>query len=131
MQWWALTCNGAIIACFAGGEHRARLHGMITSFEMDPQFVAASPGDLLIQHVIVDACGRGNATFDLGVGEARYKSSWCDVAEPLFDCVIPVSVSGQVFAAIERVRLSLKRTVKQTPWIWRLVLQARRLKNPG
>ena len=128
MEWFALACGGEIIAAFAGGEHRGRLHGMVTSFALAPDIAIASPGDQLMQRLCVHACQRGLHTFDLGTGEARYKSTWCSEAEPLFDCLIPTSAQGRLYGAVETARLADKRRIKQTPWLWTMVLRARKRK---
>ena len=61
----------------------------------------------------------------LGVGEAGYKNAWCDVAEPLFDTLLPVSATGRARSTLEAARLALKRRIKQTPWIWALAKKVR------
>ena len=126
MEWYALVCGGKIVAEFAGGSHRGRLHGMVTSFDMSPEFAVASPGDLLMQRLFGEACRQGISTLDLGIGEARYKASYCDAAEPLFDVIVPASLKGRVYARLELWRLALKRRVKQSPRLWRLVLRLRK-----
>ena len=128
MQWYALACAGDIIAVFAGGEHRGRLHGMLTSFDMTPEIANYSPGDHLMQRLLVHSCQRGLRALDLGIGESRFKSTWCGQAEPLFDCLIPASAQGRLFAAMETARLAIKRHIKQTPWLWAMVLRARKWK---
>jgi hypothetical protein len=44
-----------------------------------------SPGLILLRHMVVDSADRGLRAFDLGVGKAEYKSTFCDEVEPLFD----------------------------------------------
>ena len=129
IEWYALACGGKIVATFAGGLHRGRLHGMVTSFDMSPEIAACSPGDLLMQRLFADGCTRGIRVLDLGVGEARYKSTYCDSIEPLFDTLLAVSLKGRLYAAGEAVRLALKRRIKQSAFAWRLVLRLRRLRG--
>ena len=125
MEWHALACGGQIAATFGGGVHRGRMHGMVTSFDTNPEIAPSSPGDLLMQKLFSAACERGLTLMDLGIGEARYKNSFCDIAEPLFDCLVPASLKGRVFAGAEAARLTLKRRIKQTPALWALVLRVR------
>ena len=66
--------------------------------------------------------------FDLGVGEARYKSQYCPVPEPLFDSIVPLTALGGAVAAAERGRVRAKRWIKQTPWAWAAVQKARRIR---
>ena len=124
-QWHALTCGGRIVATYAGGVHRGRFHGIVSSFDMAPGVSVCSPGELLLKWLVADCCRRGLATFDLGVGEAGYKNAWCDVAEPLFDTLLPVGAAGRARAALEAARLALKRRIKQTPWLWALAKRIR------
>ena len=124
-RWHALTAGTRILAVYAGSVHRGRFHGMVSSFDMSPDVSACSPGELLLKWLVADCCRRGLATFDLGVGEAGYKNAWCDVAEPLFDTLLPVGVPGRARAALEAARLGLKRRIKQTPWIWTLAKKVR------
>lgn len=129
IEWYALSCGGKIVATFAGGLHRGRLHGMVTSFDMTPETAASSPGDLLMQRLFAECCERGIRVLDLGVGEARYKSTYCDSTEPLFDTLVAVSPQGRLFAAGEALRLALKRRIKQSAFAWWIVLRLRRLRG--
>ena len=124
-QWHALTCGGRILATYAGGVHRGRFHGIVSSFDMAPDVSVCSPGELLLKWLVAECCRRGLATFDLGVGEAGYKNTWCDVAEPLFDTLLPASAMGRARAVLEAARLASKRAIKQTPWLWALAKRIR------
>ncbi|HLW92558.1 MAG TPA: GNAT family N-acetyltransferase [Roseiarcus sp.] len=116
----ALFCGERIIATFGGLAAAGRFCGMITSFESDPDIARSSPGELLILEVIRDLIDRGFATFDLGVGEARYKDNCCELVEPLSDLAIGFTTKGRFLAAAFRLRRLAKRWTKQTPWAWRL-----------
>jgi CelD/BcsL family acetyltransferase involved in cellulose biosynthesis len=94
---------------------------MFISFDGAAEVARCSPGDLLIARVIAAQCDRGRAVFDLGVGEARYKSSFCGETEELFTLVLPVTAQGRIYAGALRLLVSMKRFVKQTPWAWRAV----------
>ncbi len=114
----ALSLNDAIIATFGACAHRARLHGMFNSFDTAPEMAKSSPGDILLTHVLQDACARGLKTFDLGIGEARYKSSLCDTRETLADAVIAASALGRLAAPVFAAMLDAKRAIKTNPWLW-------------
>lgn len=129
LEWHALHCGTRIVATFAGGVFGNRFHGMVTSFDGSGDIATSSPGDLLIKNIVAQSCQRGLATFDLGVGEARYKNTYCDEAEPLFDCLIPASWKGRVWAQAESLRLAAKRAVKQSPVAWSLVRRIRALRG--
>ena len=96
IELYALTLNERIIAIFAGSEHRGHLHLMFNAFDMDEEIAKSSPGDLLLQWILEDKCREGLKSFDLGIGEARYKNAWCDHAEPMFDSVLAITSLGRV-----------------------------------
>lgn len=124
----ALSCGERIVATFAGAAHAGRFCGMLTAFTPDPEIARTSPGEQLLAAVIASKGREGCATFDLGVGEARYKSVYCPVPEALFDSVVPLTALGAAAAASERARVRAKRGIKQTPWAWALVQKLRRLR---
>lgn len=132
LHWYFLKCGSKIIATYAGGIWQKRFHGMINSFDADPVYSATSPGVLLLHWLVQDCCARGLLWFDLGTGEARYKSDYCEIDEPLFDLVLPVSGKGHLVAKAEQGRLKFKRAIKQSPALWSLVKALRsRVRREG
>ena len=119
----ALTLDDRTIATYGGGVHRGRLHLMVNSFDGDIEIARCSPGDLLLQSIIEAGCAAGLTSFDLGIGEARYKDSWCDESVAMFDSIMPVSAKGRIYAHFESLRLNAKRWVKQSDWAWPLLLR--------
>lgn len=117
----ALAAGERIVAVYAGAHHRGRFHAMINSFDPDPVIARTSPGDLLLMSMMQTMCERGTKIFDLGIGEARYKSSWCDRSEPLVDTLYGITLKGHAYVLRESARLRVKRTVKQNEWAWTLV----------
>jgi CelD/BcsL family acetyltransferase involved in cellulose biosynthesis len=121
----ALLAGDRIVAVYAGMLHRGRFHAMINSFDPEPDVARTSPGDLLLMSMMQMMCDRGCKTFDLGIGEARYKSAWCDQTEPLLDTLYGITLKGQAYVSRESVRLRLKRYVKQNEWAWTAVQKLR------
>jgi CelD/BcsL family acetyltransferase involved in cellulose biosynthesis len=121
----ALTLGERIVATFGGGTHRGCFYAMINSFDLDPEIARFSPGELLLARLVEEKCCAGLVSFDLGIGEARYKDTWCDVVEPLFDTIVPISMKGRAAACSESVWLRTKRFVKQSSWAWALVQKLR------
>lgn len=115
-----------IVAIYGGGVHRGRFHAMFNSFDLAEEISRCSPGDLLLMSMLEQMTARGLAWFDLGLGEARYKDAWCECVEPMFDSLIPVSAKGLVHAALQSATRRLKRTIKQTPWLWALTKRIRK-----
>jgi CelD/BcsL family acetyltransferase involved in cellulose biosynthesis len=117
----ALAAGERIVAVYAGTPHRGRFHAMINSFDAAPEIACTSPGDLLLMSMMQMMCERRYKSFDLGIGEARYKSSWCDQSEPLLDTFFSVTLKGRAYVLSESVRLRLKRYVKQNEWAWKAI----------
>jgi CelD/BcsL family acetyltransferase involved in cellulose biosynthesis len=122
----ALRAGERIIAVFGGLADRRRLHGMILSFDIAPEVAATSPGEFLVTEVARSAIARGLEAFDLGVGEARYKSECCETTEPLFDSALAITPLGRAAAAVFLGARALKRRVKQSPRWLALALKVQR-----
>ena len=75
-----------------------------------------------------ECCARGLDTFDLGIGEAHYKSLFCSDAEPLFDSFLPLTRGGRFVALGARLAEACKRAIKQQPLLWSAVRALRRLR---
>ncbi len=117
----ALEVGDRIVAIFGVAVDRMRGSGMFTSFDGAAEVARCSPGDLLLTRIIATQCERGRTAFDLGVGEARYKSTFCGETDQLFTLVLPVTVRGHAYAGALRSLVSAKHFVKRTPWAWRAV----------
>jgi CelD/BcsL family acetyltransferase involved in cellulose biosynthesis len=126
LQLHALTSGERIVATFGGLAHADRFCGMFISYDADPEISRCSPGQLLILETIRDLSARGVATFDLGVGEARYKDANCEADEPLFDAAVAVTPLGFAAGAAALLQGRIKRWIKRTPWAWRFAERLRR-----
>ena len=124
---YALSVDNIIVATMGGIVGGARFCAMFNSI-IDGRFAIESPGEQLILKLVQDCCERGLATFDLGVGEARYKALFCGDIEPLIDSFIPLSGAGRLLAVGCRSAATVKRTVKQQPALWSMVRRARLLR---
>jgi CelD/BcsL family acetyltransferase involved in cellulose biosynthesis len=122
----ALMSGERIVATFGGVAQADRFCGMFISYDADPEISRCSPGQLLILEAIRDLSARGVATFDLGVGEARYKDANCEAEEPLFDAAVAVTPIGFAYGVAVLRRQRIKRWVKQTPWAWKFADGLRR-----
>ncbi|MCJ2035002.1 GNAT family N-acetyltransferase [Methylobacterium sp. J-068] len=120
------TRTGRVFAVFAGAVDALRYSGMVTSFDADPVVSRSSPGDILLHHLIGEQTARGRRAFDLGVGEARYKSSICDETIALGEVAIPVTLRGHLFALKTIGIARLKRRIKRDPRLMRWVARLRR-----
>ncbi|WP_170122111.1 GNAT family N-acetyltransferase [Breoghania corrubedonensis] len=127
MEAHALEVGGIIRATYVGGVHRGRYSCFLNSFRED-DLTATSPGDQLLLDVVEYCCQSGMTQLDLGIGEARYKSAWCE-PDPLFDSFIAMSAAGRLHAGFYELRQSVKRAIKANPVLWNAVKKARQLRS--
>lgn len=121
---YALEAGGAIRATYLCGMQYSRFHAYTNS--ICEEQAACSPGDLLLNHVIAEACRLGATCFDFGLGAERYKTAWAE-PEAMLDVALPVTATGTAAIAGIRAIRTLRRTVRNTPALWSLVRRFRRL----
>lgn len=124
IELYALDLAGTCVATYVGAIHGERFSGMATSFDMASETVKTSPGELLLSELIRLKAREGVAVFDLGVGEARYKTTFCDDHDDLVDSFLPLTFKGRVFARIARTKRDLKRRIKRSPAALKLAHRA-------
>jgi CelD/BcsL family acetyltransferase involved in cellulose biosynthesis len=124
LQLYCLELSGRPVATYVGAVQGARFSGMATSFDIDSEAAKSSPGEILLIDLIRLQCQAGVTSFDLGVGEARYKTTICDERDELVDTFVPITVKGRLFAGIARARRSAKRWIKTQPRLLRLAHRA-------
>ena len=117
----AMRCGERIVAVFGGLAHAGRFYGVVTSHDPDAEIARSSPGELLILDIVRDLHGRGFKTFDLGVGEARYKDAVCETSEALFDSALGLTFRGRAASLCFLFARRVKRWIKRRPWAWSLV----------
>ncbi|MGO9430106.1 GNAT family N-acetyltransferase [Rhodoblastus sp.] len=122
----ALTLGGRVIATLAAGLNGGRLQALFNSFDADPPIAQCSPGEILLSHVLRDACARKVTAFDLGLGDARYKKTFCDDVESMADTLFAPSFFGLLAQPFFVASLVAKTTIKQNPSLWRLFDRMRR-----
>ena len=102
---------------------------MMTSFDADPDVSRFSPGDLLLQHLVRDQTARGRQSFDLGVGEARYKASICDETIELVETMLPMTLRGRAYGAVRVGLTRAKRRIKRDPRLFAAMTRLRKLRG--
>ena len=122
----ALFVADRIVATFGALSAGDRLSGLFLSYDCDREIARSSPGELIVQAMVREAIARGLKTFDLGVGEARYKDDACEAEEELFDSAFAVTPLGRVAALAFTAKQSAKRWIKRSP---RLLALFRRLRG--
>lgn len=126
IELYTLSVGDTIVATMGGVCADGRFSAMFSSIIHD-RFKTESPGEQLLVRVVRDCCERGLHTFDLGVGEASYKSMFCN-PDPMFDSDWPLTAKGRAFALMHRGFAAAKRSVKQNPTLWNVIVVARRIK---
>lgn len=111
---YALMLDTRPVAIYGAVEDGIRFSGVVTAFDSDDQVARCTPGESLLMQMIADCCSRGLRTFDLGVGESRYKMVICDQTEALIDTTIAVTLRGRMTAFRESAFVVAKRLVKQS-----------------
>ncbi|RYE34624.1 MAG: GNAT family N-acetyltransferase [Hyphomicrobiales bacterium] len=124
IELYSLDLGGRPVATYVGATQGERFSGMATSFDMASETVKTSPGELLLAELIRLKAREGVAVFDLGVGEARYKTTFCDDHDDLVDSFLPLTFKGHVFARIARGKRELKRQIKRSPAALKLAHRA-------
>ena len=108
IELYALSVDDIIVATMGGIVGGGRFCAMFNSI-IQGRFAVESPGEQLILKLVRNCCDRGLDTFDLGIGEARYKNLLCSDAEPLFDSYLPLSPAGRLFAFALAFGATIKR----------------------
>jgi CelD/BcsL family acetyltransferase involved in cellulose biosynthesis len=122
----ALMLDERVVAAFAALSDRDRLSGLVIAYDADPEIARCSPGELILHDVVRSAIARGFKTFDLGVGEARYKNECCEATEVLFDAFVAASPLGRLAALAYRLERRVRRIVKRSPRLSALAARLRR-----
>jgi CelD/BcsL family acetyltransferase involved in cellulose biosynthesis len=120
----ALECDAELLAVFGAINDGRRVSGMFNTYTLSPN-ARSSPGLVLLVHLIADVAARNVQQFDLGVGEASYKTFFCKEEEPLFDSFLPLTPIGKLAAIGARARGYAKRQIKQNNVLWRLATRLR------
>ncbi|MEI9916279.1 MAG: GNAT family N-acetyltransferase [Methylovirgula sp.] len=125
LELYGLALGGRIIATYIGAAHRGHFSAMVNSFDSDPEIAKSSPGDLLLMKLVAAQCTDDRTSFDLGIGEARYKMTYCDIKVPLFDVVVPLGARGYAVAARQAICSRLKTAIKERPQVFAALRQAK------
>lgn len=115
IELYSLDLSGRSVATYVSTQHGRHVSGMATSFDMTSEAARFSPGELLLVDLIGRKCREGFGVFDLGVGEARYKTTICDDSDRLVDTFLPLTTKGRAYAWFSRTKRVIKRRIKASP----------------
>jgi D-aspartate ligase len=83
------------------------------------------PGALHLRELMAYAIGLGLKRFDFTIGDEAYKREWSDADLKLYDFAATLTWQGLPARWVSTARRRIKRFIKQTPPLWRLVSDAR------
>jgi CelD/BcsL family acetyltransferase involved in cellulose biosynthesis len=115
IELYSLDLAGRSVATYVGAVQGERFSGMATSFDLGSETARTSPGEILLVELIKRKCQAGFSMFDLGVGEARYKTTICDDSDELVDTFFPLTAKGRAYAGYSQAKRALKRRIKASP----------------
>lgn len=96
------------------------------------KFPRLSPGRLHLLKHLQSSMERGITVYDLSVGHAPYKESFCDVPMEMRHSIMGASLYGYPVALVLRAALSAKRHIKANPRLMALLRKLRSLRaNQG
>jgi CelD/BcsL family acetyltransferase involved in cellulose biosynthesis len=101
---------------------------LVLSSYHDGDLARLGPGRAHLHELMRHAIERGFSQFDFTIGDESYKRDWSDTELRLFDYLGAATVWGSWAAAMIAAFRRTKRTIKQTPILWRAFSKARALK---
>ncbi|SRR5579883_2239880 len=98
----ALFCGDEIVSAHLGFRGRGRFYYVLPAF--DTRYRPFAVGLLLLDHLVEHCAEEQYAIFDLGEGDADYKSKWATHRLPLLTCEQAMTPVGAMFGQLRRVR---------------------------
>lgn len=86
----------------------------------EDELMTASPGEFLFFEDISRSCDEGRSIYSFGIGDEPYKREWCDIERTIYDTLVPLSVKGKLFTALQSARNAVAGGLKRNPRLWGL-----------
>lgn len=122
---YRLSCGGRTLAVMLGGRSGGTFWALVSGLASGPER-KLSPGDLALRKTIRACCEAGLSVLDFSAGDSRYKRAWADLEIPLHHHVSARTLKGLAFATLATTRITIKRTIKTSPVLFRLATDLRR-----
>jgi CelD/BcsL family acetyltransferase involved in cellulose biosynthesis len=119
------TCAAANFAIIFGDCY----YHLLSSY-CDGQLTRHGPGVLHLRELLAYAIKSRLRLFDFTIGDEKYKLEWSDLRLSLYDYSVAVTCRGLPASCVSVVRRRIKRFIKQTPPVWRLVRRIRSTLGP-
>ncbi len=127
LQIFQLKIAGKTRAMYVYGISGKYCQAYVNAVEYD-EFSEHSPGEMVLYALVDHLCEKEYERLDLGVGDERYKVSWCPGKHQLFDTTQPLSAYAVPFVAWVRMKNALKRYIRNNPSIWLRLKKFRKAK---
>lgn len=119
-----LEVGGEYVAGNWGLVHKGRFYYLVASYD-GPNFGRFAPGVQALVETMRWATEKGVNSFDFTIGDEAYKSEWCEKQIELFDHLKAATTKGALTLAAARIFLGAKRTIKQSPLLWKMFTTVR------
>lgn len=100
------------IGTFSGAHYSQYIHSVT-----EGEAARASLMSILIEDLLGELAAEGVRTFDMGLGEFRYKNDWTE-PQIVYDCAIGFTATGRLAAHAFLAQRRMKRTIKHNPKLW-------------
>lgn len=104
----------AMYGCGAIGDY---CQAWVNSVTYD-DFSDHSPGEMVLYLMIEQLVAEGFSRLDLGVGSERYKQSWCQSGQQLFDVIMPLSPAAYPVVAGDKAFQAVKAHLRNNESFW-------------
>lgn len=122
-----LTADGEMIAGMVLFQWKGGLYPLLISMTSNP-LRQWSPGDFILRLALEYACSEKLDFVDMGAGDQKYKTAWCNHEVPMFETVLGSTLKGRFAASLIRLALSSKKTIKTNPKLWNAYTRLRSFK---
>lgn len=127
LQIFQLKIAGKTRAMYAYGVQGKYCQAYVNAVSYD-EFSEHSPGEMVLYAMVTHLIEQGYERFDLGVGDERYKISWCPGKHKLFDTILPLSAYSVPLVFGLRITNIVKRYARNNPNIWLKLKKLRKAK---
>lgn len=107
--------------------HRGRCYLILSSYHPG-ELSRFGPGTAHLHELLRSAIGGGFHSFDFTIGDEPYKRDWAETRLVLYDYLAGETLRGRLAVSAAFFTRRLKRFVKQTPFLWQLVVRVRAFK---
>ncbi len=119
-----LDVGEVVAAANLGLIFRGRYYHVLASYENGPT-ARFGPGVAHLRCLMRYAIEQGCNLFDFTIGDEPYKREWSDTEMALYDHHSAVTWRGWFVSLLTAVLARVKRTIKQTPALWKLFTRLR------